>query len=79
MSCMFVMIDAGSKAALLNQIKKHQKRGVSVRKIAVRKLKFSHGYAAVLQVCNPSSSKPLLPEARSRATAGLKRWFGLTK
>lgn len=77
MSCMFVTLSARSKAALLKLIKREQKRGVSARKIAVRK--FSHGYAAVLEVCKPSSSKPLLPEARIRAAAGLKRWFGLTK
>lgn len=77
MGCMFVTIADDNKAALLRRIKKQRKNGVSVRKIAVRK--FSHGYAAVLEVCKPSSSKPLLPETRKRATAGLKRFFGLTK
>lgn len=77
MSCMFVTLSASSKAGLSKLIKREQKRGVSVRPIAERKV--PKGYAAVIHVCTPASTVRLSRETRKWATARLVRFFGLTK
>jgi hypothetical protein len=81
MSCMLVQIGANTKGALKRRAKELKKRGGSVRNIAEVKIP-TGGYAAMIHVCEPASSKRPSPEIQKWITASRKRFlrfFGATK